>query len=104
MLAELERRAEVRKGLVIPPYEIDSSGHGSADYPLPDGSMCCITTYPHGSHYISVIDHVIDGKVVWGQVSSKLPGEHRGQVARVVGRMHVVPDAFVRLSWKESHA
>jgi hypothetical protein len=101
MLAELDRRAKAREGLVIAPPNIDAKGWGTTCYELPDGSACCVDTQPYGSHLGSMISHLVDGECVWGQVVSKLREEHAAQVMRVVAKMHVVPDAFVRPSWRE---
>lgn len=96
MLAELDRRAEVRKGLTIASPNIDAKGWGTTRYELPDGSLCLVDTQPYGSHLGSMISHLVDGRCVWGQIFSKLREEHAAQVMRVVAHMHVIPDAFLR--------
>lgn len=96
MLAELERRAKARKGLVVAPPDINSTGNGITRYELPDGSLCLVDTQPYGSHLGSMIEHWVDGRCVWGQIFSKLREDHAAQVMDVVAQMHVIPDAFVR--------
>jgi len=101
MLAELERQAKAREGLVIAPPNIDAKGWGTTCYELPDGSACLVDTQPYGSHLGSMISHLVDGECVWGQVCSKPREEHPAQVMDTVAKMYVVPDAFVRPSWGE---
>jgi len=101
MLAELERRAKARKGLVVVPPNIDPRGWGTTHYELPDGSLCLVDTQPYGSHLGSMISHLVDGEHAWGQVYSKLREEHAAQVMKIVAQMHVRPDAFVSPSWRE---